>query len=155
MTDSHQAADAAIANLRRRGVLIVADTVACESGIPLYLLLGRSRGKSVSLARRALYRSLRLRGLSLPEIGSLLNRDHTTILAGLRPLGSRKAGLKPSTSAEHLRKLEPLAELPEKPWCPECEHDTNTYTHANHCAVGIMANEDAIQIIRGLLEAAG
>lgn len=89
--------DQAIANLTRRGLLHMAEQVATDTGVPLDLLLGRGRSKSVAHARRALYLALRMEGLSLPEIGSLLDRDHTTILSDLRPMGGKTAGVRVST----------------------------------------------------------
>ncbi len=82
-------------NLDRRGLLHVARRVSVETGVPIDVFLGRARCRSVMNARRALY--LRHEGLSLPEIGSLLDRDHTTILCGLRPIGARKQGIAPTT----------------------------------------------------------
>ncbi len=83
--------------LKRRGFLWIAALVSIKHGIDLETVLARGRSKTVMLARRDLYLQLRMQGLSLPEIGSLLDRDHTTILHGLRPRGARKAALKPST----------------------------------------------------------
>jgi chromosomal replication initiation ATPase DnaA len=90
-------ADVAIANLTRRGLFHLAERVVADTGVPMDVLLGRDRHKSVTTARRALYLALRMHGLSLPEIGILLGRDHTTILAGLRPVGCKKASVTPST----------------------------------------------------------
>ena len=47
-------------------------------------VLGRSRSRTVVRARQALYRRLRARGLSYPEVGKLVDRDHTTVLAACR-----------------------------------------------------------------------
>ncbi len=85
-------------NLRVRDCLDVAIRVSEATGVPLDDLLGRKRHKSIASARRELYHALRWRGMSLPEIGSLLERDHTTILSGLRPSGSRKQGTTDSTT---------------------------------------------------------
>lgn len=54
-------------------------------------LLGRSRVKHVARARRHLWAMLRERGYSLPEIGHLTDRDHTTVLTGIR-LYERETG---------------------------------------------------------------
>lgn len=48
-------------------------------------LTGQGRAQHVSRVRFAVMRTLRARGLSSPRIGALLgNRDHTTILSGLK-----------------------------------------------------------------------
>lgn len=44
-------------------------------------ILGRGRSKSIARARHSVFLSLRVRGLSYPEIGRLMGRDHTTVLA--------------------------------------------------------------------------
>lgn len=58
---------------------------ACEiAGISVAEARGPSRLKDVSYKRFHVMAILRSWGRSLPQIGRLLNRDHTTILHGLR-----------------------------------------------------------------------
>lgn len=67
--------------LRMRGVLPLATAIASKRAVPLVALLGRARTTSVSAARRELCFALRsVYGMSYPEIGWLLDRDHTTIM---------------------------------------------------------------------------
>lgn len=53
--------------------------------VPIRALIGRQRQKPIARARLALYAGL-YRGCetSYPEIGQLLERDHTTVLYGVR-----------------------------------------------------------------------
>jgi hypothetical protein len=82
------------ARLVERGFLPLADAVSTETGVPLRELLGRSHRASVSRARQVLFAALALEGLSTPEIGYLLARDHTTVLHGLRRCGVPAAGVR-------------------------------------------------------------
>lgn len=59
-------------------------SVATEHGFTLDELRGRRRTASLAMARNHLYAACRARGLSLPEIGRLTDRDHTTVMSGLR-----------------------------------------------------------------------
>jgi chromosomal replication initiation ATPase DnaA len=64
-------------NLKRAHLLHLVDQVSVTFCIPIHLLLSRRRTKTVALARRALYRELRMLGYSLPEIGLILGpRPH-------------------------------------------------------------------------------
>ena len=47
-------------------------------------ITGPSRARPLTWLRFAIMAEMRGRGLSLPTIGRLLHRDHTTILHGLR-----------------------------------------------------------------------
>lgn len=73
-------------NVERAGFLSELQAHAEKTGVSLELLLGRSRWSRVTQARREFYWILRHRGCSLPEIGAMLDRDHTTILSGLNKL---------------------------------------------------------------------
>lgn len=53
------------------------------SGLSVDVLRGRSRLRRVCVVRWAVMLALRLKGLSLPAIGRLLNRDHSTVLSGI------------------------------------------------------------------------
>ena len=72
------------ARLIRRHLEYLAERVSEVSGVPLERLLGRDRHKSVARARVHLYAVLRETGLSYPQIGQILDRDHTTVLKQLQ-----------------------------------------------------------------------
>lgn len=75
-----QACDAMVRNYAR------------EAGSPLGVsvneVLGRQRFKNMVAARKEVMRRLWEDGFSTPEIGFMLDRDHTTVLHGLGRLGS-------------------------------------------------------------------
>lgn len=58
----------------------VARDVCERHDVTLHAVKGRGRTRHVSNARKAVACALRMRtDLSIPEIGTFLNRDHTTI----------------------------------------------------------------------------
>lgn len=60
-------------------------SVSDHFDVPRGELLGTRRTKSVAVARQALMWAIRQKTfLSLEEIGSYLNRDHSTVLHGIR-----------------------------------------------------------------------
>ncbi len=63
-----------------RGLTGTVEALAQAYGVTSTDVLGRGRTKAVVRARTALMRSLRERGLSYPEIGHLLDRDHATVM---------------------------------------------------------------------------
>ncbi|HET9045113.1 MAG TPA: helix-turn-helix domain-containing protein [Burkholderiales bacterium] len=89
-----------------RGLSQLVEGVAHDHAVTAADLLGRSRTKAVVAARHCLMRILRARGLSLPEIGYLLDRDHTTVLSALSEVRRLKQATR--ASADYERKL-PLA----------------------------------------------
>lgn len=54
------------------------------TGYKVDVLRGPSRDPAVCRARFAVMYAMRAHGLSLPAIGNVLRRHHTTILSGLR-----------------------------------------------------------------------
>lgn len=62
----------------------LAAIVAKRTGVDVPDLLGRRRTPRLAAARRELYYALRCEGLSYPEIGGLLDRDHTTVLTEIK-----------------------------------------------------------------------
>lgn len=52
-------------------------------GVSVNEVLGRQRFKNMVIARKAVMKRLWDDGFSTPEIGFMLNRDHTTVLHGL------------------------------------------------------------------------
>lgn len=73
-----------LADLTARGFAELAHRIAKAGGVPILELLGRRRAASVARARNALYAALRAEGLSYPEIGALLRRDHCTVMSGVK-----------------------------------------------------------------------
>jgi len=68
--------------LRERGLLAEVEAVAKAHCATVDEILGPRRFKSIVSARRATAMMLREKGLSYPQIGTLLGgRDHTTIMA--------------------------------------------------------------------------
>lgn len=55
-----------------------------EFDIPWAVLVSPSREGHLLKPRRKIWHMLRNEGLSLPQIGKMFNRDHTTIMHGLR-----------------------------------------------------------------------
>ena len=70
--------------LARRGLLALVDIIAQAHAVTRSDVLGRGRTKQVAAARHALMRALREQGMSYPEVGWLLDRDHTTVIAACR-----------------------------------------------------------------------
>lgn len=63
-----------------------------EFGVPLVTLLSDQRGNGVAVPRQAaMALSYRLARKSLPAIGRAMNRDHTTVLHGVRRHEERAA----------------------------------------------------------------
>lgn len=60
-------------------------------GVTLDELRSGDRHKNIAHARLVAYWLLRQRGLSFPEIGRVLNRDHTSVMYGVRKVDSERA----------------------------------------------------------------
>jgi chromosomal replication initiation ATPase DnaA len=88
--------------LKQRGLLDAAHRAAERFHVTVEAMLGRDRHKSASAARHALWAEIYdLDLLSLPELGEVFDRDHTTILAGVRKhLAVTVARTQPSANAE-------------------------------------------------------
>lgn len=66
-------------------VLELATTIAAERGVKVTDVLGPVRGnRAVWDARQELYVEVWRLGFSIKEVSTLLQRDHTTIMYGLR-----------------------------------------------------------------------
>lgn len=71
---------------------VILHRVAKEYRVTPEAILGRSRLAHIARARLAVYRELRTKGgWSFPEIGHFMNRDHTTVMAGLLSRDERRA----------------------------------------------------------------
>lgn len=53
-------------------------------GVPTARVKGYARAEGAREARFALYAALRRRGWSYPQIGDFLDRDHATVIHGVR-----------------------------------------------------------------------
>ena len=59
--------------------------MAAATGTTIEELTGRGQGRRMAFVRFACFLQLRrLKGFSLPQIGAIFNRDHTTVLHGIR-----------------------------------------------------------------------
>lgn len=72
------------ATLALLGLLGLVDHIAEAHHVTRGDVLGRGRTKRVAAARHAVMRAMRDMGMSYPEIGGLLDRDHSTVMAALR-----------------------------------------------------------------------
>jgi hypothetical protein len=82
--------EALLFGLVRRGLLDLLDAASREHHVSREEILGRSRLQSIVAGRRGLCRALRERGMSYPEIGSLIGRDHTSVMNLVRDDGTKK-----------------------------------------------------------------
>jgi chromosomal replication initiation ATPase DnaA len=69
-----------LGRISREAVHIVSDA----TGIPPVVILSKERTREVARARHAAMAICRDRGMSLHAIGKAFNRDHTSVLNGLR-----------------------------------------------------------------------
>lgn len=63
---------------------------AAAYGVTVELLMSRNREPMVVRARQEAYWHLRQRELSYPAIGRIFDRDHSTIMAGVRRVDRRR-----------------------------------------------------------------
>lgn len=71
--------------LTARDLLGLLDAVCQARGVTREELCGRGRTKNVAFARQELWWHLRRSpGMSFAEIGRLFDRNHTTVMAGIR-----------------------------------------------------------------------
>lgn len=73
-----------VGRLIDQDLLGVAFSVEAQTGVRVELFLSRLRYPNIKSARDRFFFALRQRGLSLPEIGRLTGRDHTTVLHAIR-----------------------------------------------------------------------
>lgn len=74
-------------------VLQIVDAVAEATGIPARHILGPRRDGPTARARQIVMYEARLAGLSYPQIGQALGRDHSTVIEGVRAEEKRRAAL--------------------------------------------------------------
>ncbi|HEY7202437.1 MAG TPA: hypothetical protein VIC57_19615 [Candidatus Dormibacteraeota bacterium] len=77
-----------------------AERIALSAGLSLQVLRGPGRTRELVRVRRLIANHLKSRGCSLPAIGELLNRDHSSVVNLLRP-ASRAAGTPTAAAGEH------------------------------------------------------
>lgn len=76
---------AVCANLDRMGAFGLARRIAGKYGVSLADMLGDSHRPTSVAARHELWMVIQhTLGLSFPEVGAIFNRDHTTVIAGVR-----------------------------------------------------------------------
>lgn len=74
----------------------IAEIVAQEFHVEIEPMMGRSRKQRYALARQSLWKIAReMLGLSLPQVAARADRDHTSILSGIRTV-ERWHGCKPA-----------------------------------------------------------
>lgn len=73
-----------LADLARLDALWILDSIARRWRVTFDEVLGGARDKRASAARHELFASLWGSGWTYSEIGRVLRRDHTTIMAGVR-----------------------------------------------------------------------
>lgn len=62
----------------------------CEKyGVKKQHLLSRRRDAELVKIKKLTYWTLRQAGLSLPKIGKLMNKDHSTVLYGIRTFNEK------------------------------------------------------------------
>ena len=71
------------------GIRKIAHEVSAKSGVNLAELRGLSQSKHFVRARWECFKRARNAGFSLTQIGNFFRRDHTTVLYGLRQMGSK------------------------------------------------------------------
>jgi len=75
---------AAVAAARRLRFVSEVEQITAAAGVTVEQVRGRGKGRELVEVRRIVAAYLRRRGCSLPEIGRVLNRDHTSVLNLLR-----------------------------------------------------------------------
>jgi chromosomal replication initiator protein len=75
-------------------------------GVTLDALLSKSRGGDVLKARHVACYALRARGLSTPQIGSWLGRDHSTVVSSLRRFEAKATEQMRALAAHLIGKVE-------------------------------------------------
>ena len=74
---------------REKNIQLIRD-IASQNRVTLHDVMGPSRAQYIVTARFKCYRALRQKGLSYPQIGAIMKRDHTSILYGVRVLEKRE-----------------------------------------------------------------
>lgn len=83
----------------------IIEQVSNQTMIPVHDLLGKKRDHPTAHARQlCFYRIQRECNYSLPRIGRLFGRDHTTVMHGIRQEEKRQADMNDQNSARRRRR---------------------------------------------------
>lgn len=93
--------------LSRTDTVPIIERVARRFALEPDVILGRSRRRSVAYARQVVYWALREAGWSYHEIGSIVGRDHTTVIYGVAAIEEQRR-----LSSEFALELESLRGAP-------------------------------------------
>ena len=75
----------------RVSIAAIIEAVSAETGVDIFEIKGPVRGQPIVLARHiAAHLAVKHTGLSLPQIGRALNRDHSTVLYADRRVRERR-----------------------------------------------------------------
>ena len=78
--------------IKARGLLNLLRDVSGEFHVPMFEVLGRTRRPTPTKARHEVWRRLRDdHEFSFNEIAALFDRDHTTVMSGIRNARARRA----------------------------------------------------------------
>lgn len=64
--------------------MLTIERAAMEAGVPVSVIRGPNRRRDLCMIRWAVMLTLRERGLSYPTIGRIVNRNHGTVITGVR-----------------------------------------------------------------------
>lgn len=76
-------------NKKRRTVRDFVEEVSTETGVPVAAILSKNRTRKFCVPRQEVFLRAHEYGLSLSHIGRVFDRDHTTILHGIRAARKR------------------------------------------------------------------
>jgi chromosomal replication initiation ATPase DnaA len=76
-------ADKIVERFKRHLVYDLLQAVSAETGVSEIELASASRSARVVKARMSVYRALREKGWSYPDIGALMDKDHSTVYVAL------------------------------------------------------------------------
>jgi hypothetical protein len=83
-----------VRRLRQRKLYEFVESVAERYGVTVDMIMSRDRHSSVAAARHAVCYALRYdlpdRELSYPEIGRILDRDHSTVMSSVKTFAANK-----------------------------------------------------------------
>lgn len=75
----------------REAIMRRLEAIAERRGVPMSLIMSDRRYSKVARARWEMWAMLRDDGWSLPRIAAFFDRDHTTVLHGIKAHHSRKS----------------------------------------------------------------
>lgn len=75
----------------RKNLVAIAVEVANSKGLTFEEMMADTRQRDVAWPRQEFMLAAHREGYSMPEIGALIGRDHTTVLHGIRAAKKREA----------------------------------------------------------------